>query len=678
MSDLKLSCPKCRQHIVLDDSHHGIQVACPTCNHPLVIPRADPPSAPSNPPEDARKMATGEEADSLFFEARDMADPDERAAFLEKACEHSPELRSRVQRLLADERQAESFFASENTESNEYEETLIDDAPAAVATEQVGERIGRYKLLQQIGEGGFGTVWMAEQTEPVTRKVALKIIKQGMDTKEVIARFEAERQALAMMDHPNIAKVLDAGATDTGRPFFVMELVNGMAVTKFCNEQGLNTRQRLELFGEICSAVNHAHQKGIIHRDIKPSNVMVTLHGEKPVPKVIDFGIAKATEVKLTEKTLFTRFNQLIGTPAYMSPEQVGLSGLDIDTRSDIYSLGILLYEILAGSPPFDQKTLLSAGWDEMRRIIREVDPPKPSLRLSTVVEEESDKILSSHGTPPQKLGRILRGELDWIVMKAIEKDRGRRYETANAFADDIRRYLDNEPVHAAAPGAGYRLRKFARRNKATISVVALIAVILMTATGVSARQAWRAIQAERRVSGLLDESVDREHELKRTVALLTESTDELTSHMRRFLIGNWEMQMKFDQEQARKDSKAIELKMFNSLFEGLAGDMSSRMEFHENGSATGETVVPQLVQAMTPLMDKKRILDGRWDLIHQEGKRTTVKISSRDPLGIRLTEEFTMTVVDSDTLLLENQDWVDLPVKIIITFTRIKPTTIE
>ena len=251
-------------------------------------------------------------------------------------------------------------------------------------SEQSGDRIGRYRLLQQIGEGGFGVVWMAEQVEPVTRRVALKIIKAGMDTREVIARFEAERQALAMMDHPNIAKVLDAGATDKGRPFFVMELVKGIPITQFCDEQQLTTRQRLELFADVCSAINHAHQKGVIHRDLKPSNVLVTLHGDKPVPKVIDFGIAKATQGRLTDKTLFTRFEQFVGTPAYMSPEQTALCGLDIDTRSDIYALGILLYELLTGKPPFDAEVALSAGYEEMRRIIREVEPPKPSTRLST------------------------------------------------------------------------------------------------------------------------------------------------------------------------------------------------------------------------------------------------------------------------------------------------------
>jgi len=614
-----------------------------------------------------------DELDNLFFQAREIDDPGERAAFLDKACKHAPELRARVERMLADEGRAESFFTEQSKAAEHSVHTIfVTPGPDDPATEQGGERIGRYKLLQRIGEGGFGSVWMAEQTEPVTRRVALKIIKQGMDTREVIARFEAERQALAMMDHPHIAKVLDAGATETGRPYFVMELVKGMPVTEFCNQRQLDTRQRLVLFSEICSAVNHAHQKGIIHRDLKPSNVMVTLHGDKSVPMVIDFGIAKATMGKLTDKTLFTRYDQFIGTPAYMSPEQVGLSGLDIDTRSDIYSLGILLYEMLAGGPPFDPKALLSAGWDEMRRIIREVDPPKPSLRLSTVAGAEGDKIQSKLGTSPQRLGRLLKGELDWIVMKAIEKDRTRRYETANALADDIQRYLANEPVHAAAPSPGYRFRKFARRNQVAISVAALIAVVLLMATGVSSWQAVRATQAERRVSGLLEESKARQVELNKTISLLTESTEELTSHMRRFLIGKWEMHMRFDEAAMRKNVKDPDLSLFKSLYQGLAGDMSSQLEFKEDGTSIGETVMPPLLQAMTPLMDRKRITDGRWDLIKQQGKKTTVKISSRGLAGIRQSEEFTITVVDSGTLLMENPEWADNPVKPIITFKRI------
>ena len=379
--------------------------------------------------------------------------------------------------------------------------------------------IGRYKLLQQIGEGGFGTVWMAEQMEPVSRRVALKIIKLGMDTREVMARFEQERQALAMMDHPNIAKVLDAGATDKGRPFFVMELVKGMPITQYCDEAGLGTRERLALFGDVCSAINHAHQKGIIHRDIKPSNVMVTQHGDKPVVKVIDFGIAKATQGKLTDKTLFTRFEQFIGTPVYMSPEQASTSGLDIDTRSDIYALGVLLYELLTGKPPFDAKSLASAGYEEMRRIIREVEPAKPSSRISTMAGEERTLLAKVRHIEPDKLHRLVEPDLDWIVMKAIEKDRSRRYETANGFAEDIRRYLANEPVSAAAPSVAYFFRKFARRHRASLGLAALIAVVLVAATGISAWQAKLAITAKKETADALGEVKKGKAEVERKSA---------------------------------------------------------------------------------------------------------------------------------------------------------------
>jgi serine/threonine protein kinase len=419
----------------------------------------------------------------VFHEAKSRAAGAEREQFLTEACGDDAPLREEVNQLLAADEDAADFLNDGNGGADF----------AGFTSEQPGERIGRYKLLQQIGEGGFGTVWMAEQLEPVTRRVALKIIKAGMDTREVIARFEAERQALAMMDHPNIAKVFDAGATDKGRPFFVMELVKGTPITRYCDEAQLGTRQRLALFEDVCSAINHAHQKGIIHRDIKPSNVMVTMHGDKPVVKVIDFGIAKATQGKLTDKTLFTRFEQFIGTPVYMSPEQTATSGLDIDTRSDIYALGILLYELLTGKPPFDAKSLAAAGYEEMRRIIREVEPPKPSSRLSTVAGEERTTLAKARHIEPEKLSRLVEPDLDWIVMKAIDKDRTRRYETANGLALDIQRFLSDEPVSATPPSAGYKFRKFARRNKAALRVAAAIAALLVAATLVSSLLAVRA-----------------------------------------------------------------------------------------------------------------------------------------------------------------------------------------
>ncbi len=356
----------------------------------------------------------------------------------------------------------------------------------AVADKVMPERIGRYKILQQLGEGGCGEVYMAEQTEPVRRRVALKVIKRGMDTKQVIARFEAERQALALMDHPNIAKVLDAGATETGRPYFVMELVKGIRITQFCDQQHLSTSERLGLFTQVCQAIQHAHQKGIIHRDVKPSNILVTLHDGVPVPKVIDFGIAKATEQPLTEKTVITELGQFMGTPAYMSPEQAELSGLDIDTRSDIYSLGVLLYELLTGRTPFEAKELLQAGLDEMRRRIREEEPMRPSTRLSTMADADLTAIAQQRQSEPTKLTRFVRGDLDWIVMKCLEKDRRRRYETANGLVMDIQRHLNNEPVVACPPSLLYRFRKTVRRNRLAVAAASSVAAALILGLGLS------------------------------------------------------------------------------------------------------------------------------------------------------------------------------------------------
>ena len=358
--------------------------------------------------------------------------------------------------------------------------------PPRPLSEGPGTRIGRYKLLQLIGEGGFGSVFMAEQESPVVRRVALKIIKLGMDTKQVIARFEAERQALAMMDHPNIARVLDAGATDAGRPYFVMELVKGIPITEFCNQSHLPARKRLELFIQVCQAVQHAHQKGIIHRDLKPGNVLVTLHDGTPVPKVIDFGIAKATSQRLTEHTLFTEFRLFIGTPQYMPPEQADISGLDVDTRADIYSLGVLLYELLTDTTPFDPKQLRDSAYTEVQRIIREVEPPKPSTRLSTM-GAGLQALAARMGTEPRKLNQLIAGELDWIVMKCLEKDRSQRYETANGLAQDVQRYLDDEPVEASPPSATYRLRKLARKHRGrTAAAGAVLLTLLAGSIGTS------------------------------------------------------------------------------------------------------------------------------------------------------------------------------------------------
>ncbi len=424
--------------------------------------------------------------ESIFTEALDKDSPQARVEYLDNVCGSDSALRARVENLLRSHEHSDSFLRKPPA-------TTLDEP----ARERPGAIVGRYKLLEQIGEGGMGVVFMAEQTRPVQRRVALKIIKAGMDTREVVARFEAERQALAMMDHPNIARVLEAGATDTGRPYFVMELVRGVPVTEFCDQKTASVRDRLELFITICQAVQHAHQKGIIHRDIKPTNVLVTLHDGRPVIKVIDFGVAKATGQKLTDKTLFTGFAQMVGTPLYMSPEQAEMSGLDVDTRSDIFSAGVLLYELLTGSTPFDSQRLKSASFDELRRIIREEEPPRPSTRLTTLALEAASTVGTQRKSDPRQLSRLFRGELDWIVMKCLEKDRTRRYETASALASDVERDLHDEPVEACPPSARYRFGKFARRNKATFVTVVAVMVTLLLGTVVSTWQAIRANNSE-------------------------------------------------------------------------------------------------------------------------------------------------------------------------------------
>jgi serine/threonine protein kinase/WD40 repeat protein len=379
------------------------------------------------------------------------------------------------------------------------DESTLTAAPGLIQaqlTARPGDRFGRYKILEEIGQGGCGVVFVAEQEEPVRRRVALKVIKLGMDTRQVIARFEAERQALAMMDHPNIAKVLDAGATDTGRPFFVMELVRGIKITDYCDQHKLTTTDRLKLFIQVCQAIQHAHQKGIIHRDLKPSNILVTLHDGMPVPKVIDFGIAKATaDQKLTDKTVYTAFEQFIGTPAYMSPEQAEMAGLDIDTRSDIYSLGVLLYELLVGETPFSSEELLGVGLDAMRRVLREKDPARPSTKLSTMTDADLTAIAQRRQSEPPKLIGSVRGDLDWIVMKCLEKDRTRRYETANGLAMDVLRHLQNEPVIARPPSAAYRLQKAVSRNKLAFGAATAVAAALLAGVAISS---WQKLQARR------------------------------------------------------------------------------------------------------------------------------------------------------------------------------------
>src|SRR5262245_65266396 len=410
----------------------------------------------------------------IFIAARHITNVDERHAYLEEACGGDADMRRSVDGLLQAFDQAGSFL---HAPAGAAYEPTINERPV---TEALGTVIGPYKLLEQIGEGGMGVVYMAEQAAPVRRKVALKIIKPGMDTREVIARFEAERQALALMDHPHIARVFDGGATAAGRPYFVMELVRGVPITDYCDQNNLPVHERLELFVTVCHAVQHAHQKGIIHRDIKPSNVLVTLHDGHPIPKVIDFSVAKAIGQQLTDKTLFTQFAQMVGTPLYMSPEQAVLTGQDVDTRGDIYSLGVMLYVLRTGTTPFERGRLKLAALDEIRRMIREEDPPSPSTRLSSTAGETQTAVAAHRHIDPKGLSRLVRGDLDWIVMKALEKDRNRRYETANGFAADIGRYLSDEPVEACPPSAGYRFRKFARRNKAAVLTATAILVVLV------------------------------------------------------------------------------------------------------------------------------------------------------------------------------------------------------
>jgi serine/threonine protein kinase/tetratricopeptide (TPR) repeat protein len=517
--------------------------------------------------------------DSIFTAALKKP-PAGRAAYLDEACAGDPALRAKVEALLRAHAEAGSGLQQPSVAEEAPSPAVGESSPevdtGSSPAERPGMRIGPYKLLQQIGEGGMGVVYMAEQEEPVRRQVALKIIKPGMDSAQVIARFEAERQALALMDHPNIARVLDADTTNSGRPYFVMELVKGIPLTRFCDERRLSPRERLELAVPVCHAVQHAHQKGVIHRDLKPSNILVALYDGRPVPKVIDFGVAKATGPKLTERTLFTAFGAVVGTLEYMAPEQAEVNQLDVDTRADIYSLGVLLYELLTGSTPLERGRLKKVALLEVFRLIREQEPPRPSARLSSSAMLAN--VAASRGTEPAKLTRLVRGELDWIVMKCLEKDRERRYETANGLARDLQRYLADEPVQACPPSAGYRLRKFVRKHRPALLTVAAFLVLLVAGVVVSTWQAVRAWQAEARALQERDQKDEQRRRAKTNLDRAIKAIDQMLTR-----VGEQRLKHipQFDEERRKLLEDAL------TLYQGMLDENSDEQEVRlETGRA--------------------------------------------------------------------------------------------
>jgi serine/threonine protein kinase len=586
-------------------------------------------------PKPAPGQAMDEEA--IFSMALEMEAANQRAAYLDRACAGNAGLRRKVEELLGAHGRAGQFLDHAAAAWNAHLPTS--DEPSR--TEGPGTVIGPYRLLEQIGEGGMGLVFMADQAQPVKRRVALKVLKPGMDTRQVVARFEAERQALALMDHPNIAKIHDGGTTESGRPYFVMELVRGVPITEFCDQHRLTTRQRLELFVTVCQAVQHAHQKGIIHRDLKPSNVLVTLHDTLAVPKVIDFGIAKATTGPLTERTLFTHFAQMIGTPLYMSPEQAEMNGLDVDTRSDVYALGVLLYELLTGTTPFTTEALRRAGLDEMRRMIREEEPPTPSQRLNTLDAQASTTVAERRGVDGRRLGQMLRGELDWIVMRALEKDRVRRYESASAFAADVQRYLSDEAVSACPPSAGYRLRKYVRRNRRALVTAGVIVAALVIATVVSIWQAARATEAQHQA-----EADRKQAEVDRDRAKSAEKqaeADRKQAETDRDRAKTAEGEAKTNLERAkeekkRADTEAAIAKAVNDFLQGdLIGQVMGVPEFSEASAGNPQlTVKEALDRAAAKIGDRFRdqplveaaiqmTIGGAYNRLYQNGNGLAV-----------------------------------------------------
>jgi non-specific serine/threonine protein kinase/serine/threonine-protein kinase len=489
-------------------------------------------------------MPTSSPEESIFYAAIQLGDDDARDVYLAGACGPDAKLRNRVNDLLSAYREGEFLEAP----AADLAATALLPPPG----ERPGTVIGPYKLLEPIGEGGFGVVFLAEQERPVRRRVALKVIKPGMDTREVIARFEAERQALALMDHPNIARVFDAGSTESGRPYFVMELVQGVPITEYCDQCQLTARERLELFVTVCQAVQHAHQKGVIHRDLKPTNVLVAMQDGKPAPKIIDFGVAKAIgEQPLSERTLTAAFAQMLGTPLYMSPEQAELSPLGVDTRSDIYSLGVLLYELLAGATPFDEDRLHAASYDELRRIIREEEPPRPSARVSTLAADLATTAAERRRTDVRRLRQTVGGDPDWIVMKCLEKDRNRRYESVSSLAHDVQRYLHDEPVQACPPSKAYRLRKYARRNRVALAFATLLigGLAYLAYTNVALKRErdakTTALADANAVSYLLQEMLSSSYpdEVKDAGYTVRELLDEFSAKMSDHLAGQPEVE---------------------------------------------------------------------------------------------------------------------------------------